>query len=182
MAEPPKVRAGTTVTWTRDLSDYDSATTSSLVYTLSSASGTITITASGSGKTWTVTEAFGVTSSWAADLYAWKLVATVGAAQYLVDEGTIEVVAAAATTNDLITARDRLTAIESEIESRASGKPVEYNVGTADTSRGLKRATLGELQDERKYLEKKVQLLEDAERRKRGQATRNQLKVRFTRP
>ena len=182
MAEPQTIRAGTTTTWSRELASYSVETTSGMVYTLSSSAGNITITATGSGTTWTVNEAPATTANYTADRYVWKLVATVGANQYLVDEGNIEVIAATAANNDLLNVRDRIDAVETELAARVSGKPHEYSISTEGTSRSLKRMDDDGLRAELTRLRRRLHVLEQEDRRKRGQGTQNVLKVQFTNP
>jgi hypothetical protein len=174
--EPSRVRANTTVYWERVLSDYSADDSWTATYKLN-ASGlaTITITTTGSGTTHTVDSKPATTTGWAAGDYVWVLLVTDGTDTFELDTGTIEVVAENATGNDLLDAQNYLAAAEAELGERVTGKPSSYSI----KDRSLTRMDEGELRKTITYWRKRVQVLEDAERRRKGQKSKRIIHARF---
>jgi hypothetical protein len=180
MAEPATIRKGAAVSWERVLGDYAGAT--SMTYTLSASGGDISFAGSGSGTTWTFSRTGAQTGAWSTSgLHAWKLEAVVSGETYLVDEGTIEIIDATATSNDLIAAKTNLAAAETELAARVSGKPSELTIGTNEVNRSLKRMTVAELHTAITYWKRQVYRETQKDRRRRGQKTGNVLKGKFSR-
>jgi len=87
--EPLTVRAGDTVKWTKDLSDYP-ASTWTLKYIFRGPSD-FNITATGSGSTHSVTVARAVTELWPKGLYNWIAVVTSSTERFQVGSGSMTV-------------------------------------------------------------------------------------------
>jgi hypothetical protein len=174
--EPSRIRANTTVYWERTLSDYSADDSWTATYKLNgSGLSTITITATGSGTTHTVDEKPATTTGWAAGSYVWHLQVSDGTDTFELDNGTIEIVAENATGNQLLDAQNYLAAAEAELGERVTGKPSSYSI----KDRSLTRMGEAELRKTITYWRKRVQVLEDAERRRKGQRSKRIISARF---
>lgn len=176
MTEPKTLRINTSAYWVRTINDYSAADGWSASYVLNATGlSTITISTTGSGNEFTVDTKPSTTGSWSAGTYAWYLKVSDGTDAYEVDSGTIEIIAENATGNDLLDARSYLDDAETELQARVSGKASSYAI----KDRSLTRATVEDLMKIVTYWRKRVNALEDAERRRKGQSNRRITYARF---
>lgn len=176
MTEPTNLRINTTASWVRSIDDYSADDGWSASYVLNAAGlSTITISTTGSGNDFTVDVKPSTTSTWAAGTYAWYLKVSDGTDTYEVDTGTIEILAENATGNDLLDARSYLDDAETELQARVSGKASSYAI----KDRSLTRASVEDLMKIVTYWRKRVNSLEDAERRRKGKTSNRITYARF---
>jgi len=175
MAEPEKVRAGSTVQWSRTASDYSDASWTGK-YTLN-AEGLpeIEISTTNDEGTFTVDAKPTETTNWNAAQYAWVFQVTDGTDIHIVDTGTIEVIALTATGDDLLDAQSYLSAAETELAARASGKPSSYSIA----DRSLTRASSDELMAIISYWRRRVNELKNERAVERGRGNRRMTYARF---
>jgi len=141
--EPTLVYAGTTVAWTKDLTDYP-ASTYTLTYYWVNTTQRHVITASASGDTHSVSVAAATTALWTAGKYQWASYAVSGATKYRVESGLVEVkldLQAASEASLRTHARTVLEAIEAVIERRAT----KDQESMAIAGRSLQRTPIAEL-------------------------------------
>lgn len=177
IAEPTKVRASTTVYWERDLPNFLN-TTWTATYTLNAAGlAQITFNASAGSTTQehVVNVSAATTTNWAAGTYAWYLTVTDGTSIFEIDQGTIEILSATATGNDLLDAKANLAAAEAELVARTSGKANSYSI----KDRSLTRMSESELLNAIKYWRAKVQTLTEQERIRKGGKSKRLIYSRF---
>lgn len=175
MSVPASIRANTTAKWTESLS-YDTADGWSASYVLS-ASGlpTITIDASSSGTDYTVDVKPTTTRTYPSGNYTYVLKVTDGTDTFVVESGTIEIIADNATGNKLLDAQSYLDAAEEEYQERVTGKPSSYSI----KDRSLTRMDADELLKAISYWRKRVRQLDDEERRAKGQKSKRITYARF---
>jgi hypothetical protein len=163
--EPAKIRANTTVKWTRTIHDYDADDGWSAEYNLHAESlNSISIPTTGNGNEYTVDTKPATTTGWAAGVYNWILTVSDGTDTYEVDTGSIEVLAENATGNDLLDARAYLRAAEAEYQERVTGKASSYSI----KDRSLTRMDAEELRNAIRYWRGRVTRLENEERARKG--------------
>jgi hypothetical protein len=172
--EPTSLRAGDTWAWTRSLADYPaSAWTLTYYFRNATAKFDIAATASGDGYAVTVAKAStGKTPGW----YDWTAFVESATERHQVDAGRIQILpnVAADVVNDGRTfARRMLDAIESALESRATGDQLDLiTAGTGDRNIGRDKDRLMQL---RTQFRLEVRAEEDRERRANGGAGRNKI-------
>jgi hypothetical protein len=123
--EPQVIVSGSTVSWTKDLSDYRPDDGWTLTYALTISGAKIAITASDNGDgRHAVTVAASVTALWGAGRYSWQSYVTKDTERYSIGSGLVEIkpnLAAQTGGYDARThARKMLDAIEAALEGRAS--------------------------------------------------------------
>jgi hypothetical protein len=139
--EPTTVRAGTTITWTRDSTDTPPSAGWSLDYALRNADAALDLTASGAGNTYTVSVDAATSGGWLAGTYAWIAIATKAGVKVEVATGALTVLPNLAAPGALETrsfARQLLDAVEATLLGRASKGQLDV-VDMALEGRGLKR-------------------------------------------
>lgn len=139
--EPEKITAGDLVAWKREASGLSIPTGEvpkasagwALTYALVKSGTRIQITASASGDDHLVTLAATTTAGYTVGVYQWQAYVTKTTERYLVDSGTIEILAnfAAATSgyDGRSHARKVLDALKAKIESRATKDQEQMLVG-----------------------------------------------------
>jgi hypothetical protein len=172
--EPTSLRAGDTWAWTRTLSDYP-ASAWTLTYYFRNATAKFDIAASADGDSYSVTVAkasSGKIPGW----YDWIAFVESATERHQVGAGRTQVLAnlAADTVHDGRTfARRMLDAIESALESRATGDQLDM-IGAATGDRNISRDK-DRLMMMRTQFKLEVRAEEDKERRKNGGAGRNKI-------
>lgn len=162
--EPSELRAGVTWQWTRELPDYPaSAWTLKYWFKKTGATGAnLSLTATASGDTHSVSVVAATTAAYTAGDYTWVAIVTAGAESHEVDHGTFKLLPrydAAANLDDREHARIVLDAIEAVIEGRATKDQQEYSIG----SRMLKRTPIKDLLELRDKYRAEVFALDRAE-------------------
>lgn len=175
MATPQTIRAGTTANWTVTIDDYAASSGWSATYTLRAAGQSdITISTTGNGTTYTVDVAPATTTGYAADTYFYVLTVTDGTDTHEIDTGIIEVLAATQNTSDLLAAKANLATAISNYNS-AMSKVAEFGI----KDRNQKQRSLEEMRAAISYWQRRVNHLEEADRRRRGFPSKNVSYVRF---
>lgn len=135
---PDVVFAGDLLQWTRDLDDYP-ASTWTLAYTLSNSSEKVSITASASGDTHSVSVAAAATGAYKAGRYRWFARVTNGSSVHTVEDGWIVILPDPTKKTDWRShARKMLDAIEAALEGAASKDQLNllnYSLGVVNVSR-----------------------------------------------
>jgi len=142
-AEPTEFYAGTTVAWTRTLSDYP-ASTYTLTYYLSSATDSYSFNASASGDDHAVTLTAALTAAWKAGVYKWLSVAIDGATKYQVGSGSVRIrpnFAAGNPADRLSEDETALAAIRAVLANRATKDQEAYTIA----GRSLQRTPIKDL-------------------------------------
>lgn len=177
--EPTTIEAGTTVKWTKDLSDdYPADDGWSLAYTFINSAAKFTVSASASGSKFSVTIAAATTAAYTAGVYKWIARVSKAGEVFTVDEGHCEVTTDinAATTFDHRThVKTVLDAIEAVIENRATKDQMSYQIA----GRSLNRTPIPDLLVLRDRYKAEYQRELDAERIANGLGTSKKVKVRF---
>lgn len=155
--EPNTIRGKTTLNWVRTIKAIvdnagniiASALASdgfSAVYELRNKSKFYSISTTGNGNEYTVSESATVTRNYAGGEYGWELYLINGTDRWLVDSGELTVIAYTAGVADLRSQVKRtLDAIDAMIEGRASKDVQEYTIQTGSGSRSLKHFSAPEL-------------------------------------
>jgi len=175
MPEPAKVRAGLTAKWDRQIDGYDSVSWSAEYNLHAEGLSSITISATGSGNEYSISVPPATTSTWAAGYYHWILTVTDGSDVFEIDSGGIEILSESATGNDLMDAKVILRKAEAEYEERITGKASSYSI----KDRSLTRMDAEELRQAIGYWRRRVQALQDAERRRKGKPSNRIIYARF---
>lgn len=172
--EPTTLRAGDTWAWTRQLSDYP-ATAWTLTYYFRNAAAKFDVVATASGDDYAVSVAkanSGKTPGW----YDWTAFVESDTERHQVDTGRIQIlqnVAADAVYDGRTFARRMLDAIESALESRATGDQLDLiTASTGDRNIGRDKDRLMQL---RMQFRLEVRAEEDKERRANGGSKRNRI-------
>lgn len=130
--EPDELRAGDTVQWTKDLSDNFPADDGwSLAYTLINQTGKQTISASASGKKFSITVPATTTANYVAGTYTLIGRVSKAGAVHTVYTGTLVVLPdlAQATTHDIRSHTKKvLDALEAALEGRATRTELSYSI------------------------------------------------------
>ena len=178
-SELTEFRAGDRLRWTRTLSDYDAASWT-LAYTLTNASTSIPISASGTGTLYTVDVAPATTAAYGPGSY--QMVATL--TQGTADRVTLgpwqvkvlpDLAAATAGYEWRSEARIALAAIEAVLAGRATKDQEEYAI----EGRSLKHTPIADLVSMRDFWRRRVAEEDRAERIKQGLGGANNIFVRF---
>ena len=160
--EPSVIRANTTLNWVRridpvvvngeTIASADAADGFSAVYELRSADSFYSITASGSGNEYTVNTSAETTRACRGGQYRWELYLIKDPDRWLINSGSLSIVAYTAGPQDLRShAKRTLDAIEAMIEGKASRDVQEYTIQTGSGSRSLKHCTIDELLSLKKH-------------------------------
>jgi hypothetical protein len=178
--EPYTIEAGTTVKWTKDLSDDYPADEWELVYTFINSAQKYQVTASADGTKHSITIPASTTDDYVAGKYKWIARVTKDDEVYKVDEGMIEITAdlaaAGTSTHDFRShARTVLEAVEAVIEGRASRDQMQYMV----QGRMLTKTPIPDLLILRDRYRAEVKAEEREERRENGESTEKNVLVRF---
>jgi len=145
--EPSEVYAGTTVTWTKEFSDFP-ADTYTLKYEFHNTTNTnnFTVTTTASGLDFLVYCEPDETEEWTAGDYEWFALASLGNDTYIAGKGTITVLGdptSGSTVRVLSHARTVLAKIRAVIEGTADSSVMMYTIN----GRSLQRRTLKELRE-----------------------------------
>ena len=166
--EPVEVVQGTVYSWTRDFGDYDSTYT--LTYEIRGLSSTLTITGVAT-TVWTLTISAAQSAALVAGPYVWQAFASKASDRYVVDSGTLVVVA------DLATSSTATTAQSSARKRLAVYQAMAENVAYIKT---LAPESMEALERIMKSLQWDVKREEDAEKLKRGGYPTRKSFTRFT--
>lgn len=133
---PSSLIVGDTWQWTRDLSDYP-ASTWTLNYYLTKSGKVITVTASASGTTHSVTVAAATTATYEPGKYQWRARASSGGVVVTVEDGWVEVDPnpATSTTDPRSWAVRTLEAIEAFLEGNATTAQASMSIAGRSLSR-----------------------------------------------
>ncbi len=137
--EPEIVRAGDTIKWEKDLSDYSAADSWVLKYALRGNSEVIDITASASGSKHLVTITAATSAGYNKGIYDCLGYVEKGSERYTVFEGKLEVqqdIASAGSSHDPRShVKKVLDAIESVLENRASKEVLQSKIEGVEIQR-----------------------------------------------
>ena len=130
MAEPLKVAAGDTWTWTRDGGDYPASAGWVLTYYFSLPGGTVKDqAATASGPDFTVTIAATTTKDWAPGLYGWTARVAKGSEAYTVGTGRMRVQPDPSTAASTFSHAEKcLAQIEAALETCFGDSIVEFEL------------------------------------------------------
>lgn len=178
--EPAEFFAGDTVAWTKDLSDYP-ATTWTLAYSLVGPSRQ-TITATASGRTFSVSVAKTTTAGWPPGEYKWYAFVSAGSERYQVGSGSLTIKENfALTTNAQDTRSDARIILDSlmALYKQVAGRP-ERRYTLQAVGREFEFYTHADLIKAIQFWQGIVKQEEDAEKVARGENTGKNIFVRFT--
>lgn len=178
--EPTEFIAGDTLAWTRDLSDYP-ATTWTLNYYLTGPSR-ITIAATASGRTFSISKSATTTAAYAPGVYDWQAFVTSGSERYKVADGRIEILENPATAGKNYDTRSInkqiLDALEQTALNNAGRGEMQYRIEAAGRTHIF--YTHADLITAIEKYRGWVKAEEDARKIARGENTGKDILVRFT--
>lgn len=181
--EPTEIIAGDTIAWTKDLSDYP-ATDWTLTYYLTGPSR-ITIAATASGRTFSVSKSVQATAAYAPGIYDWQAFVSQGSQgseRYKVGEGRIEILENPATAGKNYDTRSInkqiLDALETALLQNAGRSERRYRIEAA--GREFEFYTHADLITAIEKFRGFVKAEEDALKIARGENTGKDILVRFT--
>lgn len=174
--EPLSVYAGDTVAWTKSLTDYP-ASVWTLAYAFVRDGGSISITATASGDTHSVSVAAATTAAWIPAEYTWTSYATSGAVRHIVETGGI--VVKANPESGGYDARSQvkrtLDAVRALIEGRTVSDVSSYSIG----GRSISKMSITELLTWKSKYEAEYAREVASDRLSRGLGTGRKIVTRF---
>lgn len=175
--EPPRIVAGDTAKWLKQLPDYPASAGWVLSYRLINAASVIGVSSTASGADHLVNVPAATTAAWAAGSYDWRAQASLAGEVYTVGAGRVVVEPAfgASPLDARSQARRMLDAIEATLEGRASSSTAEYEIA----GRRLKHIPIPELLVLRDRLRADVAREDAATALAAGQSPRGRISVRF---
>ena len=183
ITEPTQVRAGDSVTWSREIEDY-TAGEYTLYYSLRNADGRIDITAGADGGGYLVDLASTQTTGWTAGHYDWIGYVKKGAAErHTVDSGRIEILpnlenaVAYDARSDARTIYDNLITAYKTYIAEGTGHVVAMSIA----GKAMSFRNTDDFITQIKYWENKVRAEDEAEAIANNKANPRRVGIRFNR-
>lgn len=181
--EPIEIISGTTLKFTKNLENYKPEDGWTLTYIFANLDSKKEIIASdNSDSTHLVSSTL---TGWTSCVYKWQAFVSKASERYLVDSGSLNVIADFAQ-HDRIDTRSHvkkaLDALEAMIEGKATKDQTSYTISTPEgSSRTLSRLSFNEVLDAHKYYKNLYENEQAKERRKNGLPSKHVTKVAFRR-
>lgn len=176
MAEPTEIVAGTTVKWTKSLSDYSASEGWSLTYYFFNSDNHFSVEATSSGEDFQITIDASTSANYQPGEYKWQAIVTKGTEKYVVDSGYIKVLPSPTQAVDWRSdIKKALDAIKAVIEGRATKDQASYQIA----GRRLDRTPVPDLIALYDKLKKEYAKELKAEKLAKGESTGSKILIRF---
>jgi hypothetical protein len=172
---PTKIRCGETVEFSSTFGDYP-ATDYTLVYCLQNSSYQYSVSGTADGDSYDITIPKATTAGWEVGEYVYTGIVDDGTDMFVVESGTVEVIAAVSSAADRRSfAKRMLDAIEDLLENRATADVQSYTIA----GRSLAKMPVSELLVLRDRFRAEYEQERRKERLDRGDGVSTSIKVRF---
>lgn len=178
---PAKITAGDSLGWTVEISDYPASAGWVLKYYLVKTGKQIEIIGTPAGNAHAFTLAPADTADWPAGRYKYQAVMVNGTSdRATIDAGHVDVAADFAAQDGGMDAREHAEVVLDALYAVAEGKATEDQSSISIGDRALTHMSPGQINEWIRIYEAKVARLNNAQRRRRGQATHRYIKARFS--
>jgi len=174
--EPKEIVAGTTVKWTKSLSDYPAGEGWSLIYYFFNANSSFSVEATASGNDFQITISANITANYTPGEYKWQAIVVKGDEKYVVDSGYVKILPNPTQAVDWRSEiKKALDAIKAVIEGRANKDQASYTIA----GRRLDRTPIPDLIVLYDKLKKEFAKELKAEKLAKGESTGSKILIRF---
>jgi len=181
--EPSQVRAGDSVSWSKEVEDYPATDSYTLYYSLRNATGLIDITAGPDGGGYLVDLASTQTTGWTAGYYDWIAYVKKAAERHTVDGGRMEILPNLENTVNYDARSDARVIYDNLIDAYKTyiEEGTGHVVSMSIAGKAMSFRNAQDFIDQIKYWENKVRAEDEAEAIANNDANPRRVGIRFNR-